>query len=90
MFVRFLFGVIGPIASELEEKKAFQCMKTELLFYCLYEAQNPEFVSKFIKSSQQDCMINHPLHLYVFGSPCSNFMGSNSIYIIRYASIQFG
>ncbi len=81
MFVRFLFGVIGQIASEmnllLEDKKALG-MKTELLFHCLYEAQNPEFVSKFIESSQHNSIgINHPLDLYVFG------------YILVHAPIQW-
>ncbi len=41
----------------------------KLLLHCLYESQNPKFVSKFFESSQHiySIDIDRPLDLYVFG-----------------------
>ncbi len=71
MFVRFLFGVVRPIASEMNTLLAVgKSMDTdehiEQLFHCLYEAQNPEIVSMLIKSCYP-LALDNPFDLYVFG-----------------------
>ena len=69
MFVRFLFGIFGPIASEidilLEVGKAINIDID--LFHCLYEAQKPEIVSMVLVKSSGSIGVDTPLDLYVFG-----------------------
>ncbi len=68
MFVRFVFGIIGPNASEinflLEVRKV---SSIELLFHGLYEAQNPKIMSMFNELSSQRICMQNSLDLYVFG-----------------------
>ncbi len=80
MFVRFIFGIIGPIASEINFLLDLQkVINRTTLFHCLYEAQNPDSMSMFIKPSERQ-HINFTLSsldLYVYG------------YILFHAPVQY-
>ncbi len=70
----FLFGIMGPIASEtnilLEVGEAINRHMTYIdqLFRCLYEAQNSKIVSILsVIDLIRDVAMNNPFDLYVFG-----------------------
>ncbi len=68
MFVCFIFGIIGPIASEMNFLlDVCKVISIELLSHCLYEAQDPKIMSMFIESSSQQICMQNSLDLYVFG-----------------------
>ncbi len=71
MFVRFVFGIIGPIASEINFLLNIWNASNEdikLLLHCLYEAQNPEIMSIFFESSKNYSIhIDSSLASYEFG-----------------------
>ncbi len=69
MFVLFIFGIIGPIASKINFLLDVQkVIHTDIeLSHCLYEAQNPEMMSMFTESSSKWIRMNSSSDLYVFG-----------------------
>ncbi len=66
MFVRFLFGIIGPNTSKIN---ILLNVRMAILsdVHCLYEAQNPEIISTFIPPASYLYRVNDPLDLYAFG-----------------------
>ncbi len=94
MFLHFIFGILGPIASERNPllNLRHKINNQELLSRCLYEAQNPEIISMFTKSFQYEADLDSHMYMYVFGyllvhSPVSWKVRSSSSFDMLVSSL---